>query len=272
MLVPRQNMGKAKWIGAFLGFITTHSVLGALAGYALGLVFDAFSSNDDKPETATRTNFSGQPSDSRRQAEGQRNGFLFSLMVLAAHIIKADGKIMHSEMELMRRFLRSTFGEVGAHDGEQILLRLFEYRKREGEHAWHRQIMDSCGEMQSGMEWEHRQQLMAFLCEVAKADGHVDASEVEALQEVAVAMGLPADIVSQMLSLGSDSLDDAYAVLGITAEATDAEVRAAYKKMALQHHPDRVATLGDDVKAAATRKFQEINAAKDRIFKARGMR
>jgi DnaJ like chaperone protein len=42
--------------------------------------------------------------------------------------------------------------------------------------------------------------------------------------------------------------------------------------MALKHHPDRVATLGEDVKLAAEKKFQEINNAKEVIFKARGMR
>ena len=49
------------------------------------------------------------------------------------------------------------------------------------------------------------------------------------------------------------------------------EVKAAYRKMALKHHPDRVGTLGDDVRKAAEKKFQEINNAKERIFKARGI-
>ena len=55
-------------------------------------------------------------------------------------------------------------------------------------------------------------------------------------------------------------------------EATDQEVRAAYRRLALKHHPDRVATLGEDVKKAAEEKFQEINNAKERIYKARGMK
>uniref|UniRef100_UPI004024CC27 DnaJ domain-containing protein n=1 Tax=Prevotella sp. TaxID=59823 RepID=UPI004024CC27 len=59
--------------------------------------------------------------------------------------------------------------------------------------------------------------------------------------------------------------------LGITADANDDEVKAAYRRMALKNHPDRVATLGDDVRKAAEKKLQEINAAKETIYKARGL-
>ena len=60
-------------------------------------------------------------------------------------------------------------------------------------------------------------------------------------------------------------------MLGIPATATDAEVKEAYRKMALRHHPDRVAALGEDVRKAAERKFQEVNEAKERIYQARGL-
>ena len=67
------------------------------------------------------------------------------------------------------------------------------------------------------------------------------------------------------------NIEDAYKVLGIPPTATDDEVKAAYRKMALKHHPDRVATLGEDIRKAAEKKFQDINDAKERIFKARGL-
>jgi DnaJ like chaperone protein len=75
-----------------------------------------------------------------------------------------------------------------------------------------------------------------------------------------------------LLNLKSNSLEDAYKVLGISPDATDDEVRKAYRSMALKHHPDKVATLGEDVRKAAEKKFQQINDAKERIFKARGMK
>lgn len=72
-----------------------------------------------------------------------------------------------------------------------------------------------------------------------------------------------------MLNLSGNSLDEAYKVLEITSSATDEEVRAAYRRLALKHHPDRVATLGEDIRKAAEEKFQQINSAKERIYKAR---
>jgi DnaJ like chaperone protein len=78
--------------------------------------------------------------------------------------------------------------------------------------------------------------------------------------------------VNSLLSLGGDSIDEAYKVLEVSPDATDQEVRAAYRKLALKHHPDRVATLGEDVRKAAEEKFQQINNAKEKVYKARGMK
>ena len=61
---------------------------------------------------------------------GERNSFLFSMLVMASYIIRADGKIMHSEMEYVRQFLRRNFGEIAVSQGEEILLKLFDQAKR----------------------------------------------------------------------------------------------------------------------------------------------
>lgn len=208
--------------------------------------------------------------------EGERNSFMFSLLVLSSYIINADGKIMHSEMEMVRRFLRQNFGEAAKQQGEEILLKLFEQQKQMGMQQYRSVIQDSCHQIRSNMMYEQRLQLLNFLVMIAQADGVVNSQEIQALKEMAIHMGLSAEDVDQMLNLESGasstgSLDDAYRVLGISPDASNDEVKAAYRKMALKHHPDKVAALGEDVRRAAEKKFQEINDAKDRIYKARGI-
>lgn len=278
-------MGYCKWIGGFLGALNG-GVIGAVAGYAIGAFVDSLIS----PETAEggegadkvfggndtgnqdgRSAYDNGNYNSRRKEEGERNGFLFSMLMLSAHIIAADGKIMHSEMEHVRSFLRKSFGDVHADEGNEIILKIFDYKKMHTELEWHQKIAEACLQIRSSMNEEYRLQLVAFLAEITKADGRIDNSEVEALRYIAELIGLGAGVADQMLYTGGTSLEDAYKVLGLTPDATDEEVRKAYRNMALKYHPDRVASLGDDVKEAAQRKFQEINAAKEQIYQARNM-
>ena len=136
-------MGKAKWIGGILGW-AFGGPLGILAGVALGSLYEHLTDN-----TTTHSEDSNQ---------GERNSFFFSLLVLAAHMIQADGKIMHSEMEYMRRFLRRTFGDIAEQQGNDILLKLYEYRKQQGEAAWHENILQACAEIKSQMPESERLQ------------------------------------------------------------------------------------------------------------------
>lgn len=275
-------MALGKWIGGFLGFITTGSPLGALAGFALGALFDGgldAVNTENGQETYRHThraydNGQAQWQAQQRVYEGQRNSFMFSLLVLTSYIIRADGKVMHSEMELVRNFLRQNFGMAAQTQGEQILLKLFEQQKKLGTAQFRSVIHDSCAQIAGNMPYEQRLQLLNFLTMIAQADGLVVQAEIEALKEVAMRMGLSAADVDSMLNLKSGSrgnLNDAYKVLGVSPSATDEEVKKAYRRLALQNHPDKVAVLGDDVRKAAELKFQEINAAKDLIYKSRGL-
>lgn len=260
-----------RWIGGFLGFIVTGSPLGALAGYALGSLFD---SDDDGAASGGRDYGQQQYGDRQRQPyEGERNAFLFSLLVLASYIIKADGKVMHSEMNLMRQWLRTNFGEGAQAEGEDILRKLFEQQKTLGAAEYRSAVMSSCQQIRQHMSYEQRLQLLNFLVMIAQADGVVVGAEVTALKECAVHLGLGEAAVDSMLNLqdAGTSLDAAYKVLGVPPTATDQEVKAAYRRLALENHPDKVAALGEDVRRAAEKKFQEINAAKETVWKARGL-
>ena len=66
------------------------------------------------------------------------------------------------------------------------------------------------------------------------------------------------------------ALEQAYQTLGIPSTATDDEVRQAYRRLALQFHPDRVAAQGEAARQQAEKKFQEITQARDIIMQSRG--
>lgn len=279
-------MAIGKWIGGALGWVIGGgSILGAVAGYCIGsLLDDAFAGSESKNgsnfnESYTSNGYGNASGYANRPFEEDRNSFLFSMLVLSSYIIKADGKIMHSEMEFVRGFLRDNFGEQSVEQGEEILLKLFEMQKQQGPMQFKETIRKSCVEMNMHMNSGQRLQLLNYLVIIAKVDGSVSPAEVAALKEVALYLGLSAQDLDSMMNMGgsssssgsSASINDAYKILGISPDATDDEVKAAYRKMALKHHPDRVATLGDDIKKAAEKKFQEINDAKERIFKARGL-
>ena len=288
-------MGNMKWFGSWiggtLGTMLGSGILGTLAGFCLGSIID-----EVMDSRADSNNYNANNQDHYSQGNGyqqyqygwqngtpnaqtyeeQRNSFLFSMLVLSSYIIKADGKIMHSEMEFVRQFLRQNFGEQAVNQGQDILLKLFEVQKQQGEQEFRKTIHQSCTEIKHYMDVSQRLQLLNYLVIIAKVDGYVSPEEIKALKEVARHLGLTAKDVDSMLNMESgaradSNIEDAYKVLGISPTATDDEVKAAYRKMALKHHPDRVATLGEDIRKAAEKKFQDINDAKERIFKARGL-
>ena len=288
-------MGNMKWFGSWiggtLGTMLGSGILGTLAGFCLGSIID-----EVMDSRADSNNYNANNQDHYSQGNGyqqyqygwqngtpnaqtyeeQRNSFLFSMLVLSSYIIKADGKIMHSEMEFVRQFLRQNFGEQAVNQGQEILLKLFEVQKQQGEQEFRKTIHQSCTEIKHYMDVSQRLQLLNYLVIIAKVDGYVSPEEIKALKEVSRHLGLTANDVDSMLNMESgaradSNIEDAYKVLGISPTATDDEVKAAYRKMALKHHPDRVATLGEDIRKAAEKKFQDINDAKERIFKARGL-
>ena len=67
---------------------------------------------------------------------------------------------------------------------------------------------------------------------------------------------------SDWFQLGKDT---PYRELGLTREASDAEVDLAYRRLISQYHPDKVAGAAPELRAQAEKRARQINAAYDRI-------
>ena len=199
------------------------------------------------------------------------DNFLFALMVVASYVIQVDGKIMKSELACVEQTLRRDFSEETVKKGGEILLRMFSFAKNQGNERYLKIVVDCCQQVVDTIDYSGRLQLLTFLVQIARADGQMDDTEMAAMRDVAMWLQIQGHELHSLFYLTGDTLDDAYRLLDVSPQATDDEVKQAYANMVQIHHPDRVAGLGDDVMRGAQRKFQYINDAKERIWKARGL-
>jgi len=246
-------MGYGKWISGALGWVIGGPI-GGIAGFIIGSLFDG-SSNSGRGSYAGTVREAGGYS----QAE-ERNSFMVSLLVLASAVMKADGRIMKSELEYVKVFLLRNFGSTAA---KEASLYLRELLKKDID------IGPVGGQIRSYMNYESRIQLLHFLVGIAQADGIVSVDEIFVLREIAAAMGISFRESEAIFAMFDNGTDAAYRILEIERSATDEEVKRAYKKLAAQHHPDKVASLGMDVQKAAEERFKKISEAYEKIKKER---
>lgn len=68
---------------------------------------------------------------------------------------------------------------------------------------------------------------------------------------------------------GRSPLDEAYAVLEVSHDASDEAIEAAYRRQMSRYHPDRVAGAAEEIRVLAEERARAINAAYDTIMQAR---
>ena len=239
------------WITGALGW-AFFGPLGGLFGYAAGSLFNA----------AQRGSAAG--GGPQAGPEAARNGFIASLLALTAAMMKADGRATKSELDVVKQFFAQQFGARIAQEALQML----------------RDLMDKdipvgpvCAQIRMNMNYSQRLALLHFLFSLAHADGELHPAEDRLLARLASDLGIhAADIrsIGAMFAPRADPGAD-YRVLETSPNASDDEVRRAYRRMSMKHHPDKVAHLGPEFQKTATEKFQRVNAAYAAIKKARGM-
>ena len=237
-------MGLGKWIAGALGWAFLGPIGGILAFYFASMAEEASYVQGEQA-----------------RLQGQRNSFLMSLLVLSAAVIKADGKTTSQELATMRSFFTRNFGAQAGGEAEEIVKELLtkEYN-----------LYEVCGQIRSYMDYHQRLQLYHYLVALGACDG-LHQREIDILETIATYIGLSNAEVDSIFAQFLPSNDSNYRILEIEPNATDEEVKKAYRKMAIKYHPDKVATLGEDVQKAAEEKFKEVNQAYEAICKERGI-
>ena len=241
-------MGLGKWIAGALGW-AMFGPIGGILGYYI-------TSRIEKLAEAALVYGEDQTWN-----QGQRNSFLMSLLVLSASVIKADGKTTSQELSTLRSFFTRNFGAQAGNEAEEIVSSLLtkDYN-----------LYDVCSQIRSCMDYSQRLQLYHYLVALGASDG-LHQREVDILETIATYIGLSKSESDSIFAQFRPDNDSNYKILEIDRSATDEDVKKAYRKMAIKYHPDKVATLGEDVQKAAEEKFKAISQAYEAICRERGM-
>lgn len=270
-------IGIGSFVGFFVGLFLTRSFLGAfLFGLAGFFLFDR------RPNLAGV--FGGDPG-------AVQKAFFETTFSVMGHVAKADGRVSETEIRMARAVMEKLRLSP---ERVEAAIRLFNDGKRPDF------VLDAS--MQRFVRvCRHRRDLHRIFIEIqlqaALADGVIKDAERHVLERMASHLGIPAWELRQLEALilaaqrrtyggagGSgnagtgaarrSSLEDAYAVLGVAADAADAEVKKAYRRLMSRHHPDKLAAKGlpEEMRQVAEEKTREIRAAYEQVRDARGLK
>ncbi|MBO0709718.1 MAG: TerB family tellurite resistance protein [Acetobacteraceae bacterium] len=248
-------------------------IIGGMAGFAMGGPFGALvgAALGHAADTGAPVNFGELPFNPARIAAllGQREQlFAISVVVLAAKLAKCDGPVKRVEIDAFKRQFRIPQGSL------RDVGRLFDQARDSTESyvSYADQLGQAFGDNRGMLE-----DVLAAFFMIARADGPVNQAELDFLSNVHRGFGLDqrawdrarGAVPRQPQSEGPD----AYTVLGLTRAASDEEVRAVWKRLMRENHPDSLAARGVPAEfiARANEKVARINAAWDRIKRERGL-
>jgi DnaJ like chaperone protein len=251
-------MSVGKWIGGALGW-AMGGPIGGIIGFAIGAMAD------DKSFKGVQSNAGSQarPNYGQYRHQTQSGDFASALLVLSAAVMKADNRLLKSELDFIREFYSRQFGSAAAAQHIGVLKELLQKDIP---------LREVCEQIRYYMEHPMRLQLMYYLFGIAKADGNVDKSEMHIIEQIAQYIGLNSKDYESLKAMHYQDTESAFKILEIDSSATDDDVKKAYRKMAMKYHPDKVRGLGEQHEKSANEKFIKVQEAYEQIKKERNMK
>jgi DnaJ like chaperone protein len=246
-----------KWVGLGLGW-ALGGPIGGILGLVFGSMYDGMQSGSNYQYQA-----GSHPYETAGGRQRTRPGdFAASLLVLSAAVMKADGKVLKSELDYVKRFFTQQFGEKLAVENMLVLREILKQEIN---------VQQVSQQIRQYMDSSSRLQLIHYLFGISSADGFVHSKEVDEIRRISNFMGIRTPDFESIKAMFYKDVYSSYKILETTPDASDDEVKKAYRKMATKYHPDKVSHLGEEFQKAAKEKFQNVQSAYEQIKKERGM-
>ena len=196
--------------------------------------------------------------------------FLVTLISLAAKVAKADGRVTSEEVQAFDAFLRDNLRMSPAE--RRMAARIFNEARDSavGSSQLARQARGILGPFPDRLR-----DLVSLLLQIAHADGRLHPAEETLIRRIARDLGLTDRDYQECRALFGPSRPTAgssYEILGVAPDATETEIKKAYRKIAREYHPDVLQSKGlpEDFMQFAKEKLQKVNEAYEVIKKERG--
>ena len=244
-----------KIMGAGMGW-ALGGPLGAVLGYFIG------SSLEGKAQTGDYRGRKSSIYDRSHTTANPAGDFTGALVVLFAAVAKADKKILDSELRYIRQYFTEKFGEDNAADA----MGLFNHAVKQNFDHW-----SIAHQIKQHLDYYSRLQLLQMLFGLAYADGEIHPEENRVLHDISDRLGVKPEDRKSIRAIYFKDKDGPYKVLGVTNQASDDEIRKAYRSLVVKYHPDKVSHLGEEFVKIAEEKFVAVKAAYDEIKKERSL-
>lgn len=247
-------------------------VLGGVAGFAmggpLGALLGAVAGHavDKIRGGAEQVQYGGGAQYAQHRAEERQVAFTLAVIALGAKMAKADGQVTRDEVDAFKHLFRIPPEEAAN------VAKIFDRAKTStaGYELYAQQVANLFPHEPQVLE-----ELLGGLFHIAMADGVVHPAELDYLWNVAQIFGFDEAVFERLTATHGSAAGagNSYGILGVDRDASDSVIKAAYRKLIHENHPDKLMAQGlpQEFIDLANEKMATINAAYDAIKKERGL-
>lgn len=230
-----------KWLGAGLGFVVSGSPLGAVIGFGAGKLLEK---KDGKGFFAT----------------AHTSDFEVNILQLAVAVIQTEKGVTHSEINFVRDFWQTQFGEEFLEEKMSVFNHLLQ-KKYDTKKA--------CVDLYNMSEVATRHQLIYFLFDLAECDKPLSEKERQMISAIAGWLNINRIDFEKIEHSRNPQPLTVFDILGVNETDSTAHIRTQYRKLVLQYHPDKHPNLTENERKKMEQKLQEIHEAYQQILELR---